>query len=233
MRAVFLESIPSSREFEITDKRIIHHLLNVLRIQAQEKLTFFDGTGVYWLGEVIAIKKKIIQCKLDEKRIYSPGHSISLGLSWLKKEALESALSTAVQLGVEKIYLFKGDFSQSADFYNEKRVRKILISSMEQSNHFKFPQILFFKSLKELYEKERESMSFIAFSPSGKPWGEGCIVDKRNIIYLVGPEGGFSLGELSYLKKEGVKFFQMPVPILRAPIAVSCAMGYILGKSKR
>ena len=51
---------------------------------------------------------------------------------------------------------------------------------------------------------------------------------RKEMIPLIGPEGGFSNDEIELLNELVENHLHLPTPILRASTAVSTCMGYVL-----
>src|SRR5690606_7785814 len=112
---------------------------------------------------------------------------------------------------------------------NLERMNKHLVSAMEQSNNYILPEL------------ELNVLSTLDFSQYDNVYlfstrkVEGDVKSKlttaeRNLI-LIGPEAGFSTQELIQIEKlSQIKLINLPTPILRAPTAVSCAVGYLLSR---
>lgn len=63
-------------------------------------------------------------------------------------------------------------------------------------------------------------------------WGSpGRTAGLRNALFLIGPEGGFSPGEVSLAERSGFARLALPFPVLRTPTAVLCVA--VLGALSR
>jgi 16S rRNA (uracil1498-N3)-methyltransferase len=130
-----------------------------------------------------------------------------------------------VEVGFQRIYLIRSQYSQSK-VPDEDRLKSILVSALEQSNSAFLPEIMT-SSWKDLPSAEYEeillldSQTHVAMAPSFEPLGAKLLI--------VGPEGGFSLDELSVLHRlPHLKIINLPTPILRTPTAVAVGAGIIL-----
>jgi 16S rRNA (uracil1498-N3)-methyltransferase len=225
MRSHFLSDlIPKDHYFfEVDDT--LHHLLRVVRLQKGEDLLLINGKGLKVLTLVEEISKK--ELKLTTKTIINAirPYNIDLALGMPKRDALELCLKQATELGFENIYLLKSDFSQIK--YPEKdRSEKLLIAAAEQSNASYLPSLSFedWKSIPWSNYQEilvLDSQSQASSLPS-------FAKDTRKLL-IVGPEGGFSSGELDYLfSKKEIKIINLPTPILRTPTAVAVGAGLLI-----
>ena len=237
MRAVFLEKETfdlnqNHDEFEISDKNKVHHLVNVLRLKQSVEIILFNENGQYAKAEIINIEKKKVVFKIDSPQQYTEPHQIELALCWLKKDALEDAMKIAIQIGITKLHMVKSQYSQQAYDLKTSRLKKVLVSAMEQSNHFKELEIYEYNSLDELFSHERvKNLDKYGFTlhQDMSVKSSDLKLNSRS-IYLIGPEGGLSTQEIETLSAQNMKFFHLPTPIMRAPVAVSCALGYIVAR---
>lgn len=248
MRSLFISEKLSnfkkkSSYFELSEASKLNHLTKVLRVRVGEKVIIFNEDGAYSEGEIKEITRQKILFYLGEIKFYKSPHSIELGLAWLKKDALEEAINGAIQLGVSKIHLFSTEYSQKEQDLTKKRWDRLVISSMEQSNHYIRPEIKIYPNLFDFVNLYEKDYSFYGFSLLGKVIEknenekENKNKNKKKLstkgIYLIGPEGGFTQREVDELGERGVNFFHLNTAIMRSPIAVSCAMGYILAQMKK
>lgn len=233
MRAVFLENQNlEASEIEISAKDKVHHLLNVLRLKQSVEVILFNEDAKYAKSEILSIDKKKVVFRVDKVDQYQSPHQIELALCWLKKDALEDAMKIAVQIGVTKLHMVKSQYSQPSCDLQSSRFKKILISAMEQSNNFKELEIFEYDSLDALFSHKRvEALDKYGFTLHKDMSLENSELKlKSSSIYLIGPEGGLSAEEIKALSAQNMKFFHLPTPIMRAPVAVSCALGYIVAR---
>lgn len=203
----------------------LHHLVNVVRVEAGEELLLLDGRGLMVLTTIEAISKRELKLQFKEQYKREQSYLFDLVLGMPKREALELCLKEATELGFRKIYLIRSDYSQMR-FPEKDRAEKLLISAMEQSNAPYLPQII---------ETNWDEV----------PWGEyGEVVlmdsqtaqrekvstsDLASKLLVVGPEGGFSPEELLKLHAvKGIRIINLPTPILRTPTAVAVGAGLMI-----
>lgn len=223
MRAIFIEIL--SKEV-ILEEETAHHLINVLRVKKGQKVLGLNGKGVkaeYLLDEVT--KKKINLTKINEEIIERP-HAIDIAVGKVKKEALSLILKQACELGVENIIIYESEYSQNYRL-NLERLNKILVSGIEQSNSAYLPQIVESKIGEIDYSKYER----VVYFSSQRDTSAGNIDLVGDILLFIGPEGGLSSDEEEKLAQmKNSHRIHLNIPIMRAPTAVSCAMGYLFAK---
>ena len=153
-----------------------------------------------------------------------------IAIGKLKKEALDLSLKMATELGCRKIYITNTDYSQSYPF-NHERAMKLLISSLEQSNNCYLP------SLEEVNLEDLDLNIYdraFSFSLNKKAELTPSKIFKTialdKILLIIGPEGGLSEREEDLLSTNDNSIpIKIDSPIMRAPTAMACAMGYVKG----
>lgn len=223
MRACYFPNLSSDdRNSEvIIDGDSFHHLKNVIRIKEQDELLLLNGEGLVAKTLVSKIGKKELIVNINDLKFHEDHRKISLVLGVPKKEAFESILKIAVELNLKKIYLYYSEFSQRQVEILERH-KKLLISALEQSNAAYLPEIL------EYQEEQLKEATWVLFSNRAFNSIDNFSKDKE-IVYFVGPEGGFSESEEEELLKraDGVA---LPSNILRAPTAVAAGYGFITSR---
>lgn len=237
MRSVYLaqeDHLLTEREqtLKITDGIKLNHFLKVLRMKVGESLLVFNSNGYYKEATIESIEKREIQISTRNLRLLETKHNVELAIAWLKKEAFEETLGIAVQLGIKRIHCLTSEFSQGPLDLSKERFERIIISSMEQSNFFYSPEIFYYNDLSDFTEQNSNIEKYVFTLPEGNESDlDKPSVIRTRCIYMIGPEGGFSSREIKDLLSKDVKIFHVPTAIMRAPVAVSCAMGYILAQT--
>lgn len=225
MRAHYISRLTVEKNYILRDD-VVHHLIHVVRIEAGEELLLLNGAGVFIETRVEKISKKelhLVTLKHYEK---SRHFHFDLALAMPKREALELCLKEATELGFRNVFLIRSDYSQMR-MPDTERIEKLLVSALEQSNAPFLPFVL---------EATWDSIPWSSYA-------EALLMDSQTKIgpkyfslpissahlLIVGPEGGFSPHELSFLHaKEQVKVVNLPTPILRTPTAVATGAGMMI-----
>lgn len=224
MRAHWVEGLSILDEY-ILKGDSLHHLINVIRIECGEDLLLMDGRGLTVLTKVDLISKKEMKVKKISHHYVQRSYNFDLALGIPKREALELCLREATELGFRNLYLVKSDYSQMKNLELE-RLDKIIVSALEQSNSPFKPQIIF-TSWDEIpwggYQQATllDSQTKNAASKRSNSLGDRLLI--------IGPEGGFSPAELSFLHANSlVDVVNLPTPILRTPTALAVGAGLMI-----
>lgn len=223
MRAAFIEGLILQDAYSLTGD-ILHHLVNVIRIEKDEELLLLNGKGLSVRTIVSDVSKRALTLKKLSEKTSEPKFPMDLVIGIPKKDALELSLKEAVELGFGKIYLVRAGFSQNR-IPEKDRIMSLLVSALEQSNSPFLPEVV---------EADWESLPWNDYgtvllldSQSGKQSSSRAISDKN--LLIVGPEGGFSPGELELLRgKKNLESLLLPTPIMRTPTAIAAGAGVLL-----
>ncbi len=223
MRAVFLPELMSHHEYLLTGE-ILHHLVNVIRIEKDEDLLLLNGRGLAVKTRVVEASKKLLKLSTISETTTDRTFSLDLVLGVPKKDALDLSLKEAVELGFRKIFLVRSDYSQTKVPETE-RIMSLLVSALEQSNS-PFLPIVVEADWKSVPWNDYGTVLMLD-SQTGQP-GKSHGVSKENCL-VIGPEGGFSPAELDYLRSQpNLESILLPTPILRTPTAVATGAGLVL-----
>ncbi|MFG1482279.1 RsmE family RNA methyltransferase [Halobacteriovorax sp. RZ-2] len=211
-----------------------HHLIKAVRVKKGDEVLLLDGEGGRYTSEVINCTKREVSLKvLAFEKIEKYTH-IDLAIGLPKREAFESSLKNATQVGISEIFPFQADYSNWS-IKNFDRVNSVIESSLIQSNNPYFPVVHHeTASLDALFEifHQYDYIFLTTLSHSNGMDIESIdsIKDKR-ILIIIGPEGGLSTREEELMLKENnVMGLKLATPILKTESAVLTIVGYVLGK---
>lgn len=203
---------------------LLHHLVNVIRIEKGEELLLLNGKGYSVITNVTEVTKKslILSRVTEQTEVRKSVMDVVIGIP--KKEALELCLKQAVELGFRKIYLVRSAYSQTK-VPEAERINSLLISALEQSNSHFLPHVSE-ASWEELPWNDYGTVILLD-SQEGKA-GKSTQASSLNLL-IIGPEGGFSPTELLLIReKKNVESILLPTPILRTPTALAAGAGILL-----
>jgi 16S rRNA (uracil1498-N3)-methyltransferase len=210
-----------------------HHISRVLRYDINDELLVVDGIGHKYKGQITAISKKSVCVQILDKETLLDinGHSqrLILGLGIIKnRQRLEFAIEKAIELGVAEIVLFNSRYSEKSNIRKE-RIEKIMISAMKQSMHAVLPVLRVENSLEDVLTKNGDYKMLIAHEKYDGSTGISADIKKeKNILLLVGPEGGFSEEEVETVKKKGGELISLGPYRLRAETAALAFLALFL-----
>lgn len=231
MRAICLEgkAITANTPIVLKDE-LFHHVVQVCRLRIGDELLVLNGEGLKAQGKITEMGKRQAIIQILEVTQTPPPAPRDALLFIPKKDALELMLKMAVELGVRRLFLFRGAYSQER-IPEEARLQAVLLSAIEQSNNPWFPQIVVVKKLEDM--EWNEYRHILCFDPSGSAANEFQCTLTDGILTVIGAEAGFSNEEMQY-------FAQLPgglqvawsTPILRAPTALGMAIGWVTARTR-
>lgn len=215
-------------------KREQHYLLSVMRLKENEMFHIFDGNGVEYTAAIEKMRKKNISAKiLSRTRIPLENKpAITLALCLLKGEKMDMVLQKATELGVHEVLPVLSARAISrvkpGDFEKKKtRYVSILTEAAEQCGRATLPIMQDITDLKMLGQRTGNFYLSLFFNENEKQSALKNVLEKNktvsSILFLVGPEGGFTEDEAQSLAGSGFVSVSLGKNILRSETA--CLFG--------
>ncbi len=195
------------------------HASKALRLKTGDEIFITDGSGHLYRCEVESISKSdltatVLEKKFEERK--SPWINLMVGVL-RKKDRLEFAIEKAVELGADKLILYKGDHSEKHNV-REDRLLNTAISAMKQSLRVYLPEIEYSKSLNEGL-KSIEDIGRLVVADETKNHGDDLKSKQDTYTLIVGPEGGFSENERRLLSEKQAIAYSLGEKRLRTETA--------------
>lgn len=212
----------------LLSKEHTHYVVNVMRLKRGSKLNFFNKNGE-WKSEVIFLDKDRVEVKFLEKiKEANSLPKIRLAICLVKKNAMDTILQKATELGVSKIIPIVSERTEVKEL-NHDRAKKIVIEATEQSNQLTPPEITDVVKLKDFLKTFKKNSKLLFADVNSKD--QLKIEDLKNsksFCVLIGPEGDFSPAEReSILQNSAAKPFTISKNILRSDTAVISAISLV------
>ncbi len=226
---VYIESKDINDFIEVKDKNFVHKISNVLRLKKEDVLYVFDGQGKEYLCRIEAITKKSVLIKRDSLSASSAAVSkkIILGFPLVKENKIDFILQKATELGVDHFIPFVSQRSLRANV-SEKKIEKwnrIIIEALRQSERLWLPSVSKVLDFEEIIKSNYKVK--LAASVGGEKISTVLNGREREVLIVVGPEGGFSPLEYSELENNNFKFFKLSSHVLRVETASLFSVGLI------
>lgn len=203
-----------------------HHLANVIRLEKTEQVLLLNGVGGRAQASVLEITKKEIHFQLIEVGLDQRGDQLDVLLLIPKKEALESMLKAATEMGVGRIFLIKGQRSPEK-LPEERRVQALLQSALEQSNNPWLPEVTALGKMSEVTPGQYGEILMMDVASDESKAAQKVRIAGQKTLLVVGPEGGYSPEERAMiLSWPQTRIITLPTPILRAPTALIAGLGW-------
>jgi 16S rRNA (uracil1498-N3)-methyltransferase len=208
-----------------------HHLLQVLRGKAGDKVALFNGRDGEWLAVLAAPAKKSVTLSV-EKQLRPQARAADLWLlcTPLKAGRGEWVVEKATELGVSRICPVLTRFT-IADRINEAKLAAIAVEAAQQCERLTVPDISPLTPLTTLlgdWPKERLLLYGDESGASGNARELLPRMAQGSHAVLVGPEGGFSPEELALLRSlPYVSGMCLGPRVLRADTAAVAALALV------
>ena len=213
----------------IKEKSDCNHIQNVYRLNVGDKLRIVDGEYEYFT-QIIEISKKEVVVKILEKNedSYSLNINIDVAMGILKNDKMNLAIQKLTEIGVKSIIPLKTE--RVVVRINEKKEKwdTVARETLKQCRGVKFTEILPVKKLAEIdYEKYDKIIFAYENSNESKSLSEIIKQKDKNILYIIGPEGGITQEEVDFLKNNKAIEISLGKRILRAETAAIVVCGII------
>ncbi len=210
-----------------------HHLLNVLRKKAGDRINIFDGKGNSYIGEISGVKNgkvfgKIIEYTPSSKE--SKNFGVRLFISPLKKQKLDEIIEKAAQLGVAEIIPVISERTvvkiSVADTAKNTRWNLIALAASKQSGRTDIMNIakaVGFTEAVDYVSKTSNSLNLIAWESEETIGVKDVLMPiakaPASVNLFVGPEGGYSIGEIEFARNKNFKTVSLGEKILKSDTA--------------
>lgn len=236
---LYLSPAEIKKNILITDKAYLHKIKNVLRLKKNQTIHLFDGKGKEWKYEITGISQKELSLfqlqKTQKSRRDSPqaaAGTLTLGFPLIQEKKIDFILQKATELGASRFIPFTSARTTGKKITKPKieRWEKIIIEACRQSERLWKPKIDFPVSLEKLIS-QKFNLKLLMLPKKDEaaitPAGPFLNLQPKSVLCLVGPEGGFSPGELKSCQKNNFKFFTLSLNLLRTETAAIFAAGLI------
>ena len=213
----------------IKDKSDCNHIQNVYRLNIDDELRIIDGEYEYFT-KIIEISKKEVAVKISEKKedSYSLDVNIDVAMGILKNDKMNLAIQKLTEIGVNRIIPLKTE--RVVVKINEKKEKwdVVVRETLKQCRGIKSTEITPVKKLAEIdYSKYDKIIFAYENSNESKSLPEIIKKEDKNILYIIGPEGGITQEEVNFLKENKAIEISLGKRILRAETAAIVVCGII------
>lgn len=211
-----------------------HHLTRVIRAREHDEVELVNGLGDCCRAKIEKIGKEQTSLSiLHVEKSLKPSVQVSLGIPFMRPSKLEWVIEKGTELGVDAFYLYPAENSKQDSFseHQLERMRMIAISALKQSKRLYLPHFEILPHLHSLLIKEGD-IYFGDVRPSAPKLDWNGI---KNILFITGPESGFSEEEVALLSAKGMGA-KISAHILRAetaPIAAASILGLQISSEPR
>lgn len=224
MQQYFCNTPLTIGEDYVMTKDQAHHAVNVLHLDHETVRLVYEGTGYF--GTLVPDgKKAVVHIDAQDERINEPEGEIILAIALIRREKFEWILQKATELGVSRIIPFESSRcvvhakKEKADRQKE-RWNAIAQSAAEQCKRNRIPKVDDIMSFSDLMKVEAQ-LKVCAYEKADiqSAYLSDLYHEQSSVLVLIGPEGGFSEGEIEMVKDHDFAPCTLGSRILRAETA--------------
>lgn len=208
------------------------HASKVMRMSKGEIIYVTDGEGTRYKGEIEYAGKNELRAVITESQYFkASAQSVELCLGLIRKrDRLEFAAEKATELGATRISLFKADHTEPFNVRVD-RIKSAVLSAMKQSLRVYLPKVEVYDSLDDVLNRDLNRTVILQADAEGERSNNIPQNEAKNILMVVGPEGGLSGRECELLKANRAQQITLGDYRLRAETA-AIMMTALFGNKK-
>lgn len=208
----------------VKDRTLLHQLRNVLRIQKNGAVVFFNDKnefkGLDFVYELKNMERTSANFLFKEKteNMREPNRKLILFQSLIKKEKFEQILQHATEVGVFEIVPMVSARSEKKSL-NIERCEKILREASEQSGRAVIPKFHKVLDLEKAVNFSKDSGFKTYFTHTKEKENMIYGAGDRQVNLFIGPEGGWEEKEIFAFNRAGFRSVSLGRLTLRAETA--------------
>ena len=202
-----------------------HYRRQVMRLKPGDRVILFNGLGGEYPARIVAMDRRHARCEPEsfdpvDRELACRIHIIQAAN---RSEKIETVLQKCTELGAAS---FQACVSERAAIRLEpgkrearlQRWQRIIVEAAEQSGRTAVPTVRWHDALAAV---EPVGAAYALHPEGAAPWSElrGEMAAQRDISLAVGPEGGWSDGDLARLSELGFTPLRFGSRILRTETA--------------
>ena len=205
----------------------LHHIKNVMRFKPSDKIEviYENITYICEIKEIDPLSLVIIDTITEDKEMKT---NLTIAISLVNEQKMDLILQKLTELGVNTIIPIKTE--RSIVKLDDKKVSKkierwqmICKEASEQSKRTSIPRVENVISLKELIAYPNDLKLLCSLNENTKPLDYYLEKDIKEILFAIGPEGGFTIKEEELLLSNNFK----PVSLGKRVMRVETAAMYV------
>lgn len=215
----------------IDEKGDVNHLKNVFRVKIDEKVRAVDGEKEY-LCRVAELDKKSVTLVIDEifEDRFSTKVKIDAAIGILKNDKMDLTIQKLTEIGINKIIPLSTKRGVAKVSEKKDKWDLIVREALKQCQGVK-PLIIDEVTKIEKLKLEDYDLVIVPYECEDEYTLKNLLrkqtKELKSVLYIVGPEGGFDIEEIEYLKQKDANIVTLGKRILRAETA-SIVVGGVL-----
>jgi len=226
-RRLYVNELPPEGGLVTLDESASRHV-RVLRLRSGDRVELFDGRGRLSLAEITSLDESVTCLAQPPMQVEAEGARVTLVLGLPKGAKLDECVRMATELGVHHIALMQAE--RSVPRWDEERAKskvarltRIAAEGAAQCERSDVPVIYVPRAVDELLMGMSPHATGVVCGARAQ--GNLTFAESTEQVWCaVGPEGGFSEGELSAFREAGFSVASLGPTILRVDTAVAAAL---------
>ncbi len=226
----------TKKNISITDKDELHHIKDVLRLKAGDKLSIFNGQNQEALAVISSVKENEIIAVVESVREADKGGArVILCCAVPKKAKFEFIIEKCTELGVHSIIPLRTKrteviYSADKNPLKQERFQKVAINASKQCGRIDVPTVHQMTDFKTVFSALPEDALVLIASLTRESIALkdalGKAVDNRPIALFIGPEGDFTAEEVDWALKQGAQSISLGNTILKVDTAAMTSVAF-------
>lgn len=212
-----------------------HHAAQVMRFEVGDTIILFDGQGTEAMCEIDAISRKRVELTIKKRSTVDRALSteLTLAVALPKKDRQKFLIEKLVELGVDRLIPVQAERSVAeASDKVIQRIKKQVIEACKQCERNRLMQItepMTFQQIADWSDQQSQpARCWLADPYNGvsiatvnqQAAGSETDADQaKHELVAIGPEGGFSDGEITVATEVGFQLLRIGPTILRVETA--------------
>lgn len=211
-----------------------HHAASVRRVRVGEEVTVGDGRGAWLTGRCESVAPREVVVRVEARSDAAPPRPrIVLVQALAKGDRDELAIQAATELGVDEIVPWQA--SRSVSRWDSAKAEKgrarwatIVREAAKQAHRAWIPEVTALVTSAQLTTRSASSRTLVLEpTGAGRLTGVSFEDDGRDVLLVVGPEGGIAPDELERLAAAGATIVRLGESVLRTSTAGPAALAVV------
>ncbi|WP_104524901.1 16S rRNA (uracil(1498)-N(3))-methyltransferase [Blastococcus atacamensis] len=225
-----LDELPDVPEL-LVDGQEGRHAVDVLRLQAGERVHVGDGEGTVAEGEVVSAGPEGLRVAVRNRfEVPAPAPEFVLVQALPKGDRGPLAVDLATELGVDRIVPWQA--SRCVTRWRDDRVdrgvgkwRAAARAASKQSRRPRLPEVTGPMSTREVAGMLADAdLAVVLHEQARRPLAELTVPSDGTVVIVVGPEGGLTDGEVVAFRAAGAHPVRLGPEVLRTSTAGAAAL---------
>jgi 16S rRNA (uracil1498-N3)-methyltransferase len=207
----FIQNLPQLWPAEIYDQKLVHQLHKVLRFKPGEEIIVFGNSDAQYHTRILTLSKSSLTLELlREEKVPMPKRKIIAAVAIAKRDSFELIVQKLTELGVSEIIPLLSDRTVKQSVRLD-RLQSISDEALEQCGGT--VQVIIHKPMTLEVCRANFTLPAVVFAPGAA----GEISLTNEMMYFIGPEGGWSDRDLAQLS--GAQYASLGERVLRTETA--------------